>query len=79
MTKYSLESVEKADNPWFILNTQFFTLSIEQLREAGGTKFGIMGVNNDGIAFWQFDFPDGKKLPLLVCQRRGFCKVETID
>ena len=79
MTKYSLESIEKASKPGFILNTQFFTLSIEQLRKAGATKFGIMGVNDDRRAFWQFDFPDGKNLPLLVCQMRGFCKVERID
>jgi len=79
MPKYSLESIEKANNPGFILNTRSFTDSIRQLKEAGGTKFGIMGVNDEGKAFWQFNFPESKKLPPLVCQRRGFCEVKTID
>ena len=78
MTKFSLESIEKASNPGFILNTQSFTLSIEQLRKAGATKFGIMGTNAEGRAYWQFDFPNGKKLPSLNCERRGLCQVKTI-
>ena len=52
------------------------TKSIDRLRKGGATEIGVMGTYEDGTAWYNFDFPDGKPLPHLNCLDKNCCVVK---